>query len=1147
MNVRVVAYRKNLPTSVADSEFELDLAESPNIVVNYNWIDIKEPEKRKGSFSQTLKIPFSDRNNQFFENWFNVNLETLVFNTDTQFNATVFVDSVPQLNGFIQLKAIYLNARKYEIVVYGNTTNFFTDIKDKRLRSAFENIITVGDNEVVQIDDQLDHYLTPKNVVDSWTTGLTTVNSDTSNDVMYPIIDYAHTLYPTSDAMFTDSEYLTSLTGGGVTLSDVIRTLGLVVTGNLKPAIRLRRLIHNIILKAGFTVKSTFMGIDDTTDPPSVSDTGYFSRLFMTLAPQHAKAQTYYDGFGMQVSMAGAVTQNIYSNFNNNYNYVFHHIRELGFTNESGDNFDPLGLFSVDAVDVQVDGTDYTVQRNTITIPTLELAENTNLPEGFENGISLQADFNITLPATYTDSSEGTTEDTNEIEIQFECAVFSNGAWVGTTPAQTYTANTTGGSTTDYQFTVPSVSLPIAPGDEIRCRLNFYCPTMDCSYLNTAACSNDYYSVTVNSGTIRIINSGGAGYTNGTAGAQVVMAENMPDITQADFVKDLVNRFNLVILHDSANEGNLIIEPYQDYIASGTTQHWTDKLDLSKEQVIKSTNELQKKEFAFADLLGQDHLNEQYHNYWDSVYGTKVKRGGDFSNGEGKNFSIMSPFIAQGLPHQSAFEVIQGQSNLGLAVAQKYKVEDGGSSRLAITDNKPSIFYYSGTPVTFSGNSTISDSPYKFWIYSGNYGINNAWNKYASDGSDASVQKFPLCTQYTLDNVNGITSSTKALLWDWVSPKFEYPSYCFNPFGNVVTPHNYYYDYWSQYINEIYDKSARLMECHLYLKPSDLIEFESNAFSNPVYIKNTLWRVLKIEGYLVGGNQSTKVTLIKVIEKLNYNCVAVPSSYNSNGSITFVDPEDLTTEVTITNDCCEDLNQDWTFNQTNESTGVGTCYHNLNISSTAPGTVLGVNDEGEVYGTYYSDAMPVILPLSTSTENKRIKLARNVTAQTGTVFLEATTIGTTASTLKSKNLTGIKINTNNMAFVEVDIIGTVVRGTNAGAIGVFKKYTLLSNIGTTIVSGTSGGEQLYKIEGTNFPTTPTINLTSVNTTTGYIEMTVTNTNAADSNQIVNWVAQTKILSQRIIGADGEEEFNQFAIYQDGGNILMQNAKFLEWN
>ena len=33
MNVRVVAYRKALPTSSEETEFELDLAEAPNIVV----------------------------------------------------------------------------------------------------------------------------------------------------------------------------------------------------------------------------------------------------------------------------------------------------------------------------------------------------------------------------------------------------------------------------------------------------------------------------------------------------------------------------------------------------------------------------------------------------------------------------------------------------------------------------------------------------------------------------------------------------------------------------------------------------------------------------------------------------------------------------------------------------------------------------------------------------------------------------------------------------------------------------------------------------------------------------------------------------------------------------------------------------------
>ena len=89
MNVRLVAYRRELSTddTYDVKEYELDLKKDPNIVVNYNWLDLKNPDKRKSSFSQTLKLPFSNKNNEFFENWFDVNLTTLVYNTKKKFEA----------------------------------------------------------------------------------------------------------------------------------------------------------------------------------------------------------------------------------------------------------------------------------------------------------------------------------------------------------------------------------------------------------------------------------------------------------------------------------------------------------------------------------------------------------------------------------------------------------------------------------------------------------------------------------------------------------------------------------------------------------------------------------------------------------------------------------------------------------------------------------------------------------------------------------------------------------------------------------------------------------------------------------------------------------------------------------------------------
>ena len=91
MNVRLVAYRKATSGASSTTAFNLDLQEAPNISLNYQFSDVKEPETRKGSFSQTFKLPFTDNNNQFFQDWYNVNLDTLVFNTRTKFDAVLYI------------------------------------------------------------------------------------------------------------------------------------------------------------------------------------------------------------------------------------------------------------------------------------------------------------------------------------------------------------------------------------------------------------------------------------------------------------------------------------------------------------------------------------------------------------------------------------------------------------------------------------------------------------------------------------------------------------------------------------------------------------------------------------------------------------------------------------------------------------------------------------------------------------------------------------------------------------------------------------------------------------------------------------------------------------------------------------------------
>ena len=163
MKVRLVAYRReNTGSDTYDlDQFELDLQKDPNVVVNYNWLDLKDPSQRKSSFSQTLKLPFSNANNKFFENYFDVNLDTLVFNAKFKFPAIMYIDSIPQLKGYIQLKSIYLNARLYEVALFGDTADFFTDLKDNKLKDAFRTQDTTN-SELFTEDNQLDHILTTK-------------------------------------------------------------------------------------------------------------------------------------------------------------------------------------------------------------------------------------------------------------------------------------------------------------------------------------------------------------------------------------------------------------------------------------------------------------------------------------------------------------------------------------------------------------------------------------------------------------------------------------------------------------------------------------------------------------------------------------------------------------------------------------------------------------------------------------------------------------------------------------------------------------------------------------------------------------------------------------------------------------------------
>ena len=280
MNVRLVAYRKATSGASSTTAYNLDLQEAPNVSINYKFSDVKNPETRKGSYSQTFKLPFTDNNNQFFQNWYNVNLDTLVFSSRTKFDAVLYVGAVPQFEGALQLKSVFKKAQMYEVVIMSTSASLFSTIGTQKLRDAFKN-----DNGTY--DAKFNHTFTYTNstnntLYNSWgnslvnTTGTSLYDSDAGvSQIVYPISVTREKFYYNPSDQDADGNdikrylRLDQSTINSINDPDVSFDLS-VQMSQFRPALQLKTMFKMILARAGFSYTSTFI------------DGSYFGKLFMT-------------------------------------------------------------------------------------------------------------------------------------------------------------------------------------------------------------------------------------------------------------------------------------------------------------------------------------------------------------------------------------------------------------------------------------------------------------------------------------------------------------------------------------------------------------------------------------------------------------------------------------------------------------------------------------------------------------------------------------------------------------------------------------------------------------------------------------------------------------------------------------------------
>ena len=345
-----------------------------------------------------------------------------------------------------------------------------------------------------------------------------------------------------------------------------------------------------------------------------------------------------------------------------------------------------------------------------------------------------------------------------------------------------------------------------------------------------------------------------------------------------DFVRDVITKFRLVVAPDKNDSSNLIIEPWQQYIANGDTFDWTKKLDVSKDVKIMPLFYTQKSKITFTDSEGGDEFNEIYQDEFDEVFGTLNV----FINNEllKDNREVKTNIIPSPVSQVRGAEQANAQLD-NTIIPHLYTIDpvDTGAQYLPVLAENRFMFY--------NGIKDGNTPPY----------TSNDWFIEDDAAGTTGFTNYPMVSPYSDFPVS---ATTLDISWQREEGfiKFDYQD------PNVGS--SVYDRYWSLYINSLYDKWARRVTAYFVLNAEDLINF---SYDDVIFVKDAYYYVEKIYDVPMGEKASVKVDLIKLInydelevERPRSLCIVDENNTYYNGTYypmdTFVVGENLTNIAT---------------------------------------------------------------------------------------------------------------------------------------------------------------------------------------------------------------------------------------------------------
>jgi hypothetical protein len=758
----------------------VDLYENENISLNWSFNDIQDLAPR-GNYSRTFRIPFTPTNASIFgfiqENTFQFS----GFNPKRKINASITVDTIPIIEGYVQFKAAYTSngeVSDLEIVFFGNTVNFFKTIGD----ADFKNYIA----SELQTDYPIEVTFNSIDVVAAY------------DDIQFGLTDRGNNWNGNSIATNARSIYINPFDNVFDAVQKAIKAY------ELTPFVRARYIFDKIFALSGFE----FNEADSTT-----------------LTEQLDKMWIPFTSENNSMTMVGGANETAVFKVDSG-------IDNIAF---DGSDFAPITLadgntiysYTIPAMTVVNDPGGNVSGSNIYTVPftgNYIINGSLNVAENISNTVLIE--FSVGFLRTDPNGNKFITASRDSNDFIFGIG----GLGINNTNGRVNLGDT---ETSELLLESGTTIEMVLWGDSSMQNIPVGALTLN----DTSVETTEPYNFTSQIECVSAVK---------TVGNIIDWAANAPVMKCSEFMSSLFKMFNLVVIPDDINPKILTFKPIQEYLAQGVSKDWSNKLDVSKDITLTSTADYQAQKNSWSYKQSNDYLNNIYNSQGDRVYGRLelLDPENDFATNDFKVESLFFPTPCA-LINNTTFAI------------PKFINDAGG-------------YVSPGARILYK----TSD---EFKI--------DMWD---NDDTSFTSRFFPLFNHYTSNNP---TITDEDLNFGQEVPLHYVEN----------TPYKTLYQrYWNDYIADIYAPDARVIEAFFALDFADIYQFK---FNDKIFIKDAYYRILEINDYVVGMQDSVKVKLLKVVSATPDCLLTVAPVMNVDGSVRFLDENGDV--ATATQECCD--------------------------------------------------------------------------------------------------------------------------------------------------------------------------------------------------------------------------------------------------